>query len=99
MENDLISRSALLRKKYEIFEPEDLEALFSRDFTHKVVSVEDVKKAPTVDAVPVVRCKDCRFYEPGVEYYGGGTKDVCRLLKRQMVDDDFCSYGERRDER
>ena len=52
---------------------------------------------PAADVVPVVRCKDCRFYEMGVEYYGGGTKDVCRLIKCQMQTDDFCSYGERRD--
>ena len=42
------------------------------------------------------KCKDCRFYETGVEYYPDGTKDVCRLLKRQMLEDGFCSVGERR---
>lgn len=56
---------------------------------------------PTVDAVEVVRCEDCRFFEQ-VEYYTGdaenpGFKNVCRLLKRQMQRDDFCSYGERKD--
>lgn len=53
------------------------------------------KRFSAVDAVEVVRCKDCKFYEAGVEYYGGGTKDICRLFKRQMQNDDFCSYGER----
>lgn len=48
------------------------------------------------DAVEVVRCKDCKYYEHP-EYYGGGTKDVCRTFKRQMKEDDFCSYGERKD--
>ena len=40
--------------------------------------------APTVDAVPVVRCKDCRYF---------------KMYKCRMGDsshDDFCSYGERR---
>ena len=55
-----------------------------------------IGEAPAADVVEVVRCKECRFYETDVEYYGGGTKDVCRLLKRQMQCDDFCSYGERR---
>lgn len=50
----------------------------------------------SLDAVEVIRCKDCRFYETGVEYYPDGTKDVCRLLKRQMLEDGFCSVGERR---
>ena len=48
------------------------------------------------DDVRVVRCKDCKYYEHP-EYYGGGTKDVCRTFKRQMKEDDFCSYGERKD--
>lgn len=52
---------------------------------------------PRVDAVEVVRCKDCRFYETGVEYYPDGTKDICRLLKRQMLEDGYCSVGERKD--
>ena len=56
-----------------------------------------IKEAKPADAVPVVRCKDCRFYELGVEYYPDGTKDICRLLKRQMLEDGFCSCGERKD--
>ena len=50
--------------------------------------------APTVDAVPVVRCRDCEHYNP--ENY-----DVsCDHPKGIMgpSDDDFCSYGERREQ-
>lgn len=61
--------------------------------------VDMINSQPTVDAVEVVRCKDCRFYERDVEYYPDGTKDVCRLLKRQMLEDGFCSVGERKDGR
>ena len=53
-----------------------------------------IEDASTDDVVEVVRCKDCKFYE--VAEYDGGTKDVCRLLKRQMHEDDFCSYGKRK---
>lgn len=42
---------------------------------------------PTVDAVPVVRCKDCA-------HLYGTLCTVCGLLPQP---DDFCSYGERRD--
>ncbi len=62
-----------------------------RDF---VAAVLRVKAAPTVDAVPVVRCAMCRFYEDAE--YDGCTKLVCRLFGRQMQDDDYCSYGERK---
>lgn len=50
-----------------------------------------LKIAPTVDAVPVVRCKDCKHYtEPNIEY--------CELYGAMILwgKDDFCSRGERR---
>ena len=59
-----------------------------------------VIKAPTADVVEVVRCEKCSFYEE-VEYYHptdkNPTKKICRLLKRQTHENDFCSYGERND--
>ena len=64
----------------------------------RIIEVDDsIPNAATVcDMQEVVRCKNCRFYELAV--YDGGTKNVCRLLRRQMQEDDFCSYGERKDE-
>lgn len=52
--------------------------------------------APTVDAVPVVRCKDCRHRDPE------DHKCECGEMERQgcpfPVDDDyFCKYGARRE--
>ena len=44
-----------------------------------------LQEAPTVDAVPVVHCKDCRKFKT----YG------CRMVASGY--DDFCSYGERKD--
>ena len=49
------------------------------------VDAEDIDNAPTVDAVPVVRCRDCRKFKT----YG------CRMVASGY--DDFCSYGERKD--
>ena len=43
--------------------------------------------ATTVDAVPVVRCKDCKH-----EF--GGSCILCGFQKRKP--EDFCSYGERK---
>lgn len=54
-----------------------------------LVPYRDAKKlieaAKTVDAVPVVRCRDCRKFKT----YG------CRMVASGY--DDFCSYGERKD--
>lgn len=42
--------------------------------------------APTIDAVEVVRCRDCRYFN--------GENKFCDY-SIQVKDDDYCSYGER----
>ena len=62
-----------------------------------------LQEAPTVDAVEVVRCKDCKHYK---EFRTKRNKQImrlcCRMGKNDMEysvkPDDFCSYGERSDE-
>ena len=53
----------------------------------------DIKNAPTVDAVPVVRCGECKYYD---------EKDHnCfdeMAYARCWMPMDFCSFGERRKE-
>lgn len=46
------------------------------------------------DVLPVVRCKDCRFP------YGHGlpTKFACRYACRYVDENDYCSYGEPKEE-
>jgi hypothetical protein len=54
-----------------------------------------IENAPTVDAVEVVRCKDCKHWG-----YVVGCGHYCECYANQMADteaDDFCSYGERKD--
>ena len=57
-----------------------------------------IDTAPTIDAVPVVRCKDC-VYRVIVRDPLMGTMDCygCRVM-RYNEDDWFCSFGERRDD-
>lgn len=47
-----------------------------------------IADTPTVDAVPVVRCKDCKYI--------GGDFVCYRGVMVQHKPEDFCSYGERR---
>ena len=45
-----------------------------------------ISNAPTIDAVPVVRCKDCKYFKT-------------RLCENEdNYDDWFCADGERKDE-
>lgn len=49
---------------------------------------EWIRSQPVADAVPVVRCKDCKHKD--------GTPGQPNIICFQMHDDDFCSYGERK---
>ena len=56
-----------------------------------------VKETPTVDAVPVVRCRKCIHYEMGVclKIYDDGAASSYAWQGRKP--DDFCCYGERKE--
>lgn len=61
--------------------------------THFINGIESVMEyaelLPTVDAVPVVRCKECKWT--------GGDFVCYRGVMVQHKPEDFCSYGERRE--
>ena len=62
-----------------------------------LILAETVDKAPTIDAVPVVRCRECKHYKTGVclkIYYDGLAS---RYAWQERKPDDFCSYGERKE--
>ena len=56
----------------------------------------DIEDAPTIDAVEVVRCKDCEYFSEPNSFSG-----KCTLRGDYIFKNDFCSYAvERRtDER
>ena len=59
------------------------------DGAYGYVDAKQITDAPTVDAVEVVRCRDCKHYNEGfcVGYHA----------HHDIMPDDFCSYGERKD--
>ena len=56
-----------------------------------------ISNAPTIDAVPVVRCRECIHNEMGVclKIYDDGA--ASRYVWQERKPDDFCSYGERKE--
>ena len=54
------------------------------------------QQRPTIDAVPVVRCRECkhRGTDDCIFHIKGEPADEELLLK---LDNDFCSYGERKE--
>lgn len=90
---DLIDRKEVM---------EDLSLAFAFHAYAGAVAESIVKAQPAVDAMPVVRCKDCKW----CSHFTDGHIE-CRLIYdlkpvprtyMQMREGDFCSYGERREE-
>ena len=55
-----------------------------------IMAKEEIRCAPTVDAVPVVRCMNCRSYNKPKTGW-------CEVHLDRVQPDDFCSYGKRKD--
>ena len=68
-----------------------------------------IEDAPTINAIPVVRCKDCRKFAPYSDKFKNehyDTKDgacmmltmcVCEWQDAGRYNDDFCSHGGRKE--
>ena len=63
-------------------------------------SIETIQRwidnTPTIDAVPVVRCKDCEWW--GLSEYNAVGIHVCKKFSGVRVKTDFCSRAERSEE-
>lgn len=65
---------------------------------HDGVTLQSIiKKMPTVDAVEVVRCKDCKHMKYAIDKAKNGMCGVHSALII-MNGNDYCSYGERKEE-
>ena len=88
-EKRLIDGNALIATLEKIAKEDRMDCFYLDEITQEIFD------APTVDAVEVVRCKDCKHFKD----WGDGNK-TCYLWTDQWdmptVDDAFCSYGERR---
>ena len=48
-----------------------------------------LENAPTIDAVEVVRCKDCKHFD--------GSYPMCCRFEETFEPEDYCSFGEKRE--
>ncbi len=71
------------------------KAFANPDDGEHFVYCQDIDEAPTVDAVPVVRCRECRYYAAS-----GATTSFCIHPggMKFTSDSDYCSRGQRRDQ-
>ena len=62
----------------------------------KAVGTDEIDKAPTVDAVEVIRCKDCKYGE--VDNADFHDQYLCHISGSDWnCGNHFCSYGERKE--
>lgn len=83
MKTDLISRQAAK------------QALGDAHFQNYGYAIMVIADVPSVDAVEVVRCKDCKHWKP--EPMGDVMMCYSGMCGRWTTPDDFCSYGRRKD--
>ena len=58
-----------------------------------------IMQATTVDAVPVIRCKDCKYWNNEHDIHWCNNHSHFRGEEWTMFDeDDYCSYGERKED-
>ena len=86
-EKRLIDANSLLRHKRKMS-----GADFGGEFWDEAVLISDIKNAPTVDAVEVVRCRECKYHEEeGIEMV------YCPNMIGGWVENEwFCANGKRK---
>lgn len=57
-------------------------------------AIDYIDEQPTIDAVPVIRCKDCKHSE---EFINDCDGRYCNELQTSVSNDYYCAYGESKD--
>ena len=62
----------------------------------------DIEEDPTIEAEPVVRCKECKHWKPSGSKAGNSFSDMeyiggCEFTNYFRRESDFCSYGEKKE--
>ena len=81
--------------------PESYTKNFVRDMGTMLSGMAHIEQlifeAPTVDAVEVVRCRDCTYAVKSKRVEKSCFPVFCAILEARMKDDDYCSQGDKND--
>lgn len=91
--DDAISRSAVIDRLEMLRRNYTLKAGYRDAMTD---AIGEVLTAPTIDAVPVVRCKDCRNWGTG---FAGETDKIkeCQYACYMVGENGYCVYAEKKE--
>ena len=74
-----------------------------KDFEQRIADLTSLKEVledtPNADVVRVVRCKNCRYAKKSKVVFGIPDYKCLKTNTTCLDADDFCSYGERKDEK
>ena len=91
----LIDADALMEKLEERYNFFVIEYGYRDQYTSGFGdAVDKVEAAPTIDAVPVVRCKDCKYWNKRYEAMGMCMKH--NAIVTFTKPDFYCAWGERK---
>lgn len=93
MNNDLISRSGLL-DSFDVCKVTEYDES-GCGVEYEAVSVKAIEAAPAVDAVEVVRCRDCEHRSPSP--FGHPHLRWCKILGDHCSLDFYCGFGKRKE--
>lgn len=85
----LIDADAIKYRRQVFYKKDDSDEIW----VEWIATASEIEKEPTIDAVQVVRCKDCKWRNTiGCDSYVASRDERC------CEDDDFCKWGERKDD-
>ena len=91
----MIDADALKRKSVPLLFPTRMEPCGHIPVPVNAVVVAEIEQAPTIDAVPVVRCENCKYGYPC------GDEIVCYHPEYELAEgkwsykkDFFCAFGD-----
>ena len=94
---EYIEREALIKS----FNSEVCNFIYSEPTVKAIIS--RINSQPTADVVPVVRCKDCRYWNKtdtdiivNIDYGKCTNSNSPYHNEEETTGGDYCSYGERR---
>ena len=88
----LIDADALIEDIKSFWDWDSIDGITATTVLKQTIS--DISHAPTIEAVPVVRCKNCKH-----RYITGSTTHyyVCDFMDAEYNDNGYCHHGERKD--
>ena len=80
----------------------DADALIKEansDGAYGYVDAKQISEVPIIDAVEIVRCRDCKHYRPQKKsaHWENRANYCNRIITIKVRPYDFCSYGERKE--